>query len=88
MSDPALHEITLNRAKEEPVPAWFPGVFLLFYQNDLWTASMKIRPARLRSPEICVPFQGSPKRFGWEVGCRGMERFQSEASSGTAEGAE
>jgi len=50
MSDPALHEITLNRAKEEPVHASFPGVVLLFYQNNLWSASMKIHPARLRSP--------------------------------------
>jgi hypothetical protein len=58
MSVSELHEITLNRAKEEPVPALFPGVVLLFYQNDLWTASMKIRPARLRSPEICCPFPG------------------------------
>jgi hypothetical protein len=56
MSDPALHEVTLYRAKEEPVPASFSGVVLLFYQNDLRTASMKIRPARLRSPEICCPF--------------------------------
>jgi hypothetical protein len=35
MSDPALHEITLNRAKEEPVAASFPGVALIFYQNGL-----------------------------------------------------
>ena len=42
MSDPELHEITFNRAKEEPVPASFPGVALIFYQNDLRTASMKI----------------------------------------------
>ncbi len=31
---------------------------------------------------------GCVKSFGWEVGCRGTERFQSEAFSGTAEGAE
>jgi hypothetical protein len=44
MSDPALHEITLNRAKEEPVAASFPGVVLFFYQNNLWSASTKITP--------------------------------------------
>jgi hypothetical protein len=37
-----LHEITFNRAKEEPVPASFPGVVLLFYQTNLWSASTKI----------------------------------------------
>ena len=44
MSDPELHEITFNRAKEEPVPASFPGVVLFFYQNDLWIASTKSVP--------------------------------------------
>jgi hypothetical protein len=58
MSIPESHEITLNPAKEEPVPASFPGVVLLFYQKNLWSASMKIHPARLRSPEICCPFPG------------------------------
>jgi hypothetical protein len=58
MSDLALHEITLDRAKEEPVPASFSGVVLLFYQNDLRSASMKIHPARLRLPEICCPVPG------------------------------
>jgi hypothetical protein len=29
MSIPESHEITLNRAKEEPVPASFPGGFIL-----------------------------------------------------------
>jgi len=33
-------------------------------------------------------FPDRPGRFGWEIGCRRMERFQSEAFSGTAEGAE
>jgi hypothetical protein len=47
MSDPELHEITLNRAKVEPVPSSFLGVVLFFYQNDLWTASTKIRFAAL-----------------------------------------
>jgi hypothetical protein len=42
MSASELHEITLNRAKEEPVPASFPGVVLLFYQNNLWSASTKV----------------------------------------------
>jgi hypothetical protein len=90
MSDPELHEITFNRAKEEPVSASFPGVVLLFYQNNLWTASTKIVPASLHSPGSDLP-QVSRDRvgcFGWEVGCRGTERFQSEAFSGTAEGAE
>ena len=42
MSVSELHEITLNRAKEEPVPASFPGVVLFLYQNNLRNASIKI----------------------------------------------
>ena len=67
MSDPESHEITLNRAKEEPVPASFPGVFLLFYQNDLWTASTKsVPPASFVHPtQICRMFPvGRAGRFG------------------------
>jgi hypothetical protein len=48
MSDPELHEITFNRAKEEPVPASFSGVVLLSYQNNLCTASTKIAPYGVR----------------------------------------
>jgi hypothetical protein len=89
MSDPESHEITLNRAKEEPVPASFPGVVLLFYQNDLWTASTKTVPVSLHSPDTDLPLVPLDRVgcFGWEVGCRGTERFHSEAFSGTAEGA-
>jgi hypothetical protein len=91
MSDPESHEITLNRAKEEPVPASFPGVFLLFYQNDLRSASTKIVPPGVHCMTLIYRlsrFLDRPGRFGWEVGCRRTERFQSEAFSGTAEGAE
>jgi hypothetical protein len=84
-----LHEITFNRAKEEPVPASFPGVVLLFYQNNLWSASTKIAPHGVRGITLMYRrFSDRPKRFGWEVGCRVTERFHSEAFSGTAEGAE
>jgi hypothetical protein len=90
MSDPESHEITLNRAKEEPVPASFPGVVLLFYQNNLWSASTKIALPGVHSmtpvywpvPEL----SRSLRLGGWLPGK--TERFQSEASSGTAEGAE
>jgi hypothetical protein len=34
MSASESHEITLNRAKEEPVPASFPGVAFIFYHID------------------------------------------------------
>lgn len=89
ISDAELHEITFNRAKEEPVPASFPGVVLLFYQNNLWSASTKIAPYGVRGMTLMYRrFPDRPKRFGWEDGCRGTERFQSEAFSGTAEGAE
>ena len=90
MSDPELHEITFNRAKEEPVPASFPGVVLFFYQKNLRSASAKIVPTSPRSSGTnLLPISWIvPGSFGWEVGCRGTERFQSEAFSGTAEGAE
>ena len=90
MSDPELHEITLYRAKEEPVPSSFLGVVLLFYQNDLWTASTKTVRASLHSLGTDLPHVSRDRAgcFGWEVGCRGTERFHSEAFSGTAEGAE
>jgi len=92
MSDPESHEITLNRAKEEPVPASFPGVVLLFYQNDLWTASTKsMPPASLPSPghrfAACFPWF-VPGASVERLAAGGTERFQSEAFSGTAEGAE
>jgi hypothetical protein len=61
MSDPELHEITLYRAKEEPVPSSFLGVVLLFYQNNLRTASTKIVPPVIM---ICRPVHGSSERFG------------------------
>jgi hypothetical protein len=56
MSDPALHEITFNRAKEEPVPASFSGVVLFFYQNDLWSASTKIRPVTVPQMTLICPW--------------------------------
>jgi hypothetical protein len=61
MSDPELHEITLYRAKEEPVPSSFLGVVLFFYQNDLRTASTK---TVLTVIMICRPVHGSSERFG------------------------
>jgi hypothetical protein len=56
MFDPELHEITFYRAKEEPVPASFPGVVLLFYQNDLWSASTKIRPVTVPQMTLICPY--------------------------------
>jgi hypothetical protein len=68
MSDPELHEITLYRAKEEPVPSSFLGVVLLFYQNDLWTASTKITVCSIiQVMLICRPIHGSFERFS--LGC-------------------
>ena len=61
MSDPELHEITLYRAKEEPVPSSFLGVVLFFYQNNLRAASTKIV---LSAIMICRPVHGSSERFG------------------------
>jgi len=55
VSDPELHEITLNRAKVEPVPSSFLGVVLLFYQNDLWTASTKIRVCSIIQSDADLP---------------------------------
>jgi hypothetical protein len=92
MSDPESHEITLNRAKEEPVPASFPGVFLLFYQNDLWTASTKSVPPRQPSFTrhrfaACFPWV-VPDASVERLAAGGTERFQREAFGGTSKGGE
>jgi hypothetical protein len=44
MSIPESHEITLNRAKEEPVPASFPGGFILL-PEQLAECEHQNRPA-------------------------------------------
>jgi hypothetical protein len=90
ISDSELHEITFNRAKEEPVAASFPGVVLLFYQNDLWTASTKSMPppASIHLTQICrmLPLDRGGASIE-RLAAGETERFQSEAFSGTAEGA-
>jgi hypothetical protein len=67
MSDSELHKITINRAKEEPVPASFLGVVLLFYQNNLRTASTKIMVCSIiQVMLIRHPIHGSFERFSLE----------------------
>jgi hypothetical protein len=88
MSDPELHEITLYRAKAEPELRRFSAWCYCSIRTTCGLRARKFVPPDFVRRKFAVPFQGSPKRFGWEVGCRGMERFQSEAFSGTAEGAE
>jgi hypothetical protein len=71
MFDPELHGITFNRAKEEPVPASFPGVVLLFYQNNLWSASTKIASGVHCMILIYCPVPESPSMLrlrGWLPG--------------------
>jgi len=64
MSDAELHEITFNRAKEEPVPASFPGVVLLIYQNNLRSASTKITIYSMISGPGSRPRLRPPCRVG------------------------